>query len=142
MADDYRTRLPSQQQPLSAQLLGSLERKDHTQGGEDNKACLCPWKREYLRGTSWAEGADVLVMVRNSEGTRLTLWFSLVNSCFSFWGMFKKWAEHLRGKMLKKQSGKFKVPRYSTNQYYIAGVSLSHLEQMSLFEGQLLALGS
>lgn len=84
----------------------------------------------------------MLVMVRNSEGTRLTLWFSLMNSCFSFRGMFKKWAEHLRGKMLKKQSGKFKVPRYSTNQYYIAGVSLSYLEQMSLFEGQLLALGS
>lgn len=59
-----------------------------------------------------------------------------------FLGVFKKWAEHLWGKMLKKQSGKFKVPRYSTNQYYNAGVPLSHLEQMSLFEGQPLALGS
>ena len=59
-----------------------------------------------------------------------------------FLGVFKKWAEYLWGKMLKKQSGKFKVPRYSTNQYYIAEVSLSHLEQMFLFEGQLLALGS
>lgn len=86
VANDYRTRLPSQQQPLPAQLPESLELKDHTQGGEDDKACLCPWKREYLRGTSWAEGADVLVMVRNSERTRLTLWFSSVNSCFSFWG--------------------------------------------------------
>lgn len=57
-------------------------------------------------------------------------------------GVFKKWAEHLWGKILKKQSGKVKVLRYSTNQYSIAGVPLSHLEQMSLLEGQLLALGS
>lgn len=49
-------------------------------------------------------------------------------------GVFKKWAEHLWGKMLKKQSGKFKV--------VLAGVPLSHLEQMPLLEGQPLALGN
>lgn len=80
-------RLLSQQQPLPAQRPESLVLKDDTQGGKDDKACLCPWKREYLRGgTSWAEGADVPLTVRNSERTRLTLWFSSVNSCFSFWG--------------------------------------------------------
>jgi hypothetical protein len=53
---------------------------------------MCLWKSKNLRGTSWEEGEEVLLMGRNSERTGLRFWFSSVDSCFRSLEEFKKWA--------------------------------------------------
>lgn len=53
------------------------------------KHVCVPGKENIWGGDSWAEGADVPLTVRNSERTRLTLWFSSVNTSFSFWGCLR-----------------------------------------------------
>lgn len=75
-------------------LLESILLKDHTQAGEDDKACDLEKQKP--------EGDIMGRMGRNSQKTGLRFWFSSVDSCFRSLEVFKKWGEHLLGKILKK----------------------------------------